>query len=358
MNRKPFVRSLNDAQRPFYVGIDLGGTNIKLGVVDSTGATFYRHSIPTEHERGADDGAQRMGQAVRDAMTTLSLRPKRDVACVGLGSPGTMDIPRGMLLQPVNLPSWRQYPLRDRVAEQCGLPVTFENDANAAAYGEHWVGGGRQYHSLVLLTLGTGVGCGIIIGDMILDGEHSHGGESGHVLVDPSDDAPLCGCGKRGCLEAYASATGLVSRVRTMIDAGRKTSLTARLKAGATLDGLTVAQAAEAGDALALSAIMEGARWLGIGIVTLMHTIDPNVVLLGGAMTFGGERHPLGKKFLARIQEEVGRRAFPVLAQNTKIRYAKLGGNAGYIGAAGIARLEHLGLRPAGLPSPKRKRRA
>lgn len=355
MPSKPFVRNPSLGKRPFYVGVDLGGTNIKIGVVDSEAKVFYRHSIPTEHERGPDDAVGRMGQAVCEAISALGLKPKKDVPRVGLGSPGTMDIPRGMLLEPVNLPSWRQYPLRDRLSEACHLPVAFENDANAAAYGEKWGGAGRKAHSLVLLTLGTGVGCGIIIGDLILDGEHSHGGECGHILVNPAPDAARCGCGKTGCLEAYASATGLVGHVVKQIDSGVPTVLAERHRAGEKIDGLAIAQAAEAGDDLALKAIDETARWLGIGIVTLMHTIDPAMVVLGGAMTFGGLKNPIGKAFLERIITEVKRRAFPTPAERTIIRFAQLGGDAGFIGAAGIARLEHLKLRPEGLPSPKRR---
>ena len=358
MPPKPYVRDPSAGKKPFYVGVDLGGTNIKVGVVDSNAKVFYRHSIPTEHDRGPDNGVERMARAVHDAIAALQLKPKRDVARVGLGSPGTMDIPHGMLLEPVNLPTWRQFPLRDRLSEECGLPVAFENDANAAAYGEKWAGAGRKAHSIVLLTLGTGVGCGIIIGDLILDGEHSHGGESGHILVNPADDAPRCGCGKTGCLEAYGSATGLIRHVVERIDRGADSVLAQRHRAGEKIDGLAIAEAAEGGDALALSAIEETARWLGIGIVTLMHTIDPTMVILGGAMTFGGARHQLGRSFLERISAEVQRRAFPTLAKKTLIRFAQLGGDAGFIGAAGIARLEHLHLRPEGLPSPKSRRRS
>ncbi len=218
--------SVTEAQPPYFAGIDLGGTNIKVGVVDDRGRPLSRLSIPTEAAKGPDDAARRMAQAVLDAVGKAGLAAAA-VARVGLGSPGTMDIPSGRLVKPVNLKGWDDFPLRDRVAEHCGLPVTFDNDANAAAYGEFWVGSGRDFHSMVLFTLGTGIGCGIIVGDLAIDGENSHGGECGHIIIDCSPGAQLCGCGQRGHLEAYASATAVIRRTNEALDAGRPSSLRA-----------------------------------------------------------------------------------------------------------------------------------
>jgi glucokinase len=329
----------NEAKPPFFVGIDLGGTNIKVGLVDDLGRTLSHLSIPTLRERGGEDGAQRMGEAARQAIAAAELTP-RDVARVGLGTPGTMDIPNGMLLEPVNLPTWRNFPIRDRVAHHTGLPVTYANDAGAAAYGEFWIGSGRQLHSMVFFTLGTGIGCGIIIGDLSIDGEHSHGAECGHIIIDYRDDARMCGCKRRGHLEAYASATSVVKRTQEALDAGRKSTLAGRVEAGSELTPLLVAQEAEAGDSLALQIVLDTARYMGVGAVSLMHTIDPDGVVLGGAMTFGGHESPLGRQFLATVKEEVQRRALPIPAAKTTIDFAQLGGDAGYIGAAGLARLE------------------
>jgi glucokinase len=332
--------SLEQARPPFFVGLDLGGTNIKVGVVDDCGRPLSWLTTATEVENGPEDAARRMGRAVLDAVARAKLEPAH-IARVGLGSPGTMDIPAGRLVKPVNLKGWDDFPIRDRVSHHCGLPVAFENDANAAAYGEFWVGGGREHHSLVLFTLGTGIGCGIIIGDLIVDGENSHGAECGHIIIDCTEQARLCGCGRRGHLEAYASATAVIGRTEEALAAGRKSSLSGRRAAGEELSPKLVAEEAEAGDGLAMEVVMETARYMGIGIVNLLHTVDPNIVLLGGAMTFNGGESPLGRSFLARIQQEVDRRAFALLAERIKIEFAMLGGDAGYIGAAGIARLEH-----------------
>lgn len=331
--------SPDQAQPPFFAGIDLGGTNIKVGVVDDLGRPLSWLTIPTEPKKGPEDAAGRMGRVVIEAAEKAGLKPA-DLARVGLGSPGTMDLPAGKLIRPVNIRGWDHFPIRDRVAAHCGLPVTFVNDAAAAAYGEFWVGSGRDFHSLVLFTLGTGVGCGIIIGDLAINGEHSHGAECGHIIIDYSDDARLCGCGRRGHLEAYASATAVVKRMRELLEAGRPSSLQGKLEQGRRLTPKLLAREAEQNDALSLEIIAETACWLGIGIVNLMHTIDPSGVLLGGAMTFGGNETPLGRQFLAWIKEEVARRAFPLLAERTAIDFASLGGDAGYIGAAGLARLD------------------
>lgn len=327
------------AQAPFFVGIDLGGTNIKIGVVDDLGRTLVRHSLPTQVERGPEDAAARMGRAVLDMLAEIGLTPGQ-VARAGLGSPGTMDIPAGLLLAPHNLPGWHNFPLRDRVSHHCGLAVTFANDAAAAAYGEFWVGSGREFGSLVLLTLGTGIGGGIIVGDLSIDGEHSHGAECGHIIIDSREDARVCPCGQPGHLEGYASATAVVKRTEEALASGRSSTLLRRAEQE-PLSPLVVAQEAAAGDALALELVLETARYLGIGIVTLIHTIDPTGVLLGGAMTFGGAESDLGQQFLQRVREEVRRRAFPVLAERTIIDFASLGGDAGFVGAAGLARLAY-----------------
>ena len=240
-----------------------------------------------------------------------------------------------------NLPGWDDFPLRDRVAAHSGREVTFANDANAAGYGEFWVGSAKGASSLVLLTLGTGVGGGIIIGDVNVEGAHSHGSECGHILVDPSETARHCPCGQPGHLEAYTSATSLKAMARERIAAGATGSLAAAVAGGEELTPILVAREAERGDALATDVLKEVARWLGIGIVTLMHAIDPETVVIGGAMTFGREANPVGRMFLERVKDEVHRRTFPVLAARTAIRYASLGGDAGSIGAAGLARLDH-----------------
>jgi len=331
---------LAKAQPPFFAAVDVGGTNIKIGVVDDHGRSLAHTSMPTDEEQGPQQAVDRTSDALRRTVEGLGLELK-SIARVGLGTPGTMDVARGVLLEPGNLPHWWHFPIKQALQDACGLPVTYANDARAATYGEFWVGSGRVLHSMVMLTLGTGVGGGIVIGDLLVEGENSAGSELGHLIIDYHDDARMCSCGQRGHLEAYASATAVVKRTAELLATGRASSLAKRIAGGEELSALMIDQEAEAGDSLALEIVLETARYLGIGIVSAMHTIDPQGVVIGGAMTFGEHESPVGRAFLERIKQEVHARAFPFLAERTTIDFASLGGDAGYIGAAGLARRDH-----------------
>jgi glucokinase len=206
-----------------------------------------------------------------------------------------------------------------------------QNDANAAAFGEYWAGAGRGTKSLVLFTLGTGIGCGIVIEGRLLEGRHSHGAECGHMVIQ-MENARLCNCGGYGHLEAYASATALVKRAVEALEGGEESSL--RRFVGT--DGLTaraINEAADAGDALGRRLMRETARYLAVGAVNLMHTIDPDMILFSGGMIAAGPR------FLEEIRADAAAMALPIPASKTRIAYAELGGDAGFIGAAACARV-------------------
>lgn len=329
--------AVEKSERPYFVGIDVGGTNTKVGIVDNRGLTLAFQSIPTSEEKGPEDLIERACQAVDEMVIELGVS-HTDLAALGVGTPGPMDIPRGIILDPTNLPHWRHFPIRDRLSKLSGLPVSFTNDANAAAFGEFWVGSGREFDSLIVLTLGTGVGGGIIVNGRAVEGVNSFGAECGHIIIDSHPDARLCVWGGgRGELEAYASASAVVQHAQLLLEQGRKSSVTKRLADGEELTTLMLSEEAENGDAFALEVILETATYLGVGIVTLVHTIDPGAVILGGAMNFGGTATAVGRQFLEQVTKEFRSRAFAVVA-DTKIDYASLGGDAGYIGAAGIAR--------------------
>lgn len=323
---------------PFYVGVDVGGTNIKAGVVDDDGQSLSHVSLPTEATRGPQVGLENIARAAEKAISQSGLS-RGALRGVGLATPGTMDIPAGYLLDPPNLPGWTNFPIRDLLAERLNLPTVLQNDANAAAYGEFWAGGARQAPSLVLWTLGTGIGCGIIIDHLIIEGAHSHGAECGHIIIEMTNGR-LCGTGQYGTLEAYAGARAIVARCEEALAAGRPSSISAQLAAGEKLTPLLIGQAAGSGDPLCDELVMQTARSMGVGTVSLMHTINPAMVLFGGAMTFGRTETELGRRFLQEIRNEVKQRAFPIPAAKTIIEYASLGGDAGYIGAAGCARLK------------------
>jgi glucokinase len=322
---------------PLFLGVDVGGTNIKLGVVDDAGKTVCYTKFPSQADKSPDSTIEQIRPLIEKLLSEKEYSFD-DVAAVGVGTPGPMDIEGGRLLTPYNMPGWHHYPIRDRLEKATGKPVAYTNDANAAAYGEYWIGSGRQYSSMVLITLGTGVGCGIIVDDVSIDGAHSHGAECGHIIIDTSPEALVCSCGKAGHLEAYASATGIVARAKAALCSRPESSLMTSNRESSPLSALAVSQAADAGDPLAKELVEQTAEYLGRGIATLAHIIDPEAFILGGAVDFGGAQTPLGRSFLDGVIAETRRLVFPVLAENLVVNFAQLGGDAGYIGAAGMAR--------------------
>src|SRR5271155_4872620 len=194
----------NSSPEALYVGIDVGGTNIKAGIVTASGKPPAKASLPTQADRGIEHGLEVIDRTVEAALANARLELSQ-IAAVGLATPGTMDIPGGWLLEPPNLPGWWHVPIRDKVAALFNKPTVLQNDANAAAYGEFWVGAARDAQSLVFWTLGTGIGCGIIVDHIIIEGEHSHGSECGHIVID-MDSSRMSAAGQYGTLEAFCGA--------------------------------------------------------------------------------------------------------------------------------------------------------
>ncbi|MGL4551495.1 MAG: ROK family protein [Gemmataceae bacterium] len=316
---------------PYFVGLDVGGSAMKAGVVDDAGVPLSAVSLPTEAHRGQEFGLQRMCETIRAAVRAAHLSDA-DVASIGVATPGLMDIPAGVILDPPNLRPWKDVPVRAHVAGVFGKPTAFQNDANAAALGEYWAGAGKGVASLVFFTLGTGVGGGIVLDGKVLEGRHSHGAELGHLKIEMTKPRP-CGCGRTGCLEAYASATAVVKRAyEALNEAGSGSSLHDVLKAVGELTARDVFVASAAGDGLAGRIVEETAFYLAVGAMNAMHTIDPDMIVYGGGMTAAGE------PFLERIRHHVNELAFPVPARQTLVRYAQLGTDAGFIGAAACGR--------------------
>ena len=342
------LHAVEEAVPPFYVGIDVGGTSVKIGLVDDFGNPIdtgeveadgtHRSVVVIKTEPRPQVAVELMAEAVTVLLKRLQIE-KKLCGGIGLGVPCTMDKSTRKLRRPPNLPTWVDFPLCDELSKATGLPVVFSNDANAAAYGEYWVGSASGQSSLALLTLGTGIGAGIIIEGKSVDGAIGYGGECGHMIIDSSDDALLCGCGRRGHLEAYCSAIGVARRALNLTMC-RESSMRLKITQETRLADIPkiVYFEAEAGDELALEIIFDTAKYLAIGMATLLHTIDTACILLGGAMTFGGHNSAVGQRFLTQITQEVKSRTFPAIADNVLIDFAALGSDAGYIGAAGLVR--------------------
>jgi len=332
------TRSARRRKPPYFVGVDVGGTNIKAGVVDSSGRRLSRASIKTRAAEGPGPIADRIAACVSDSIRRAKLRPER-IAGVGLTSPGPLDSQAGVIITAPNLPGFENVPLRQMVGDRIGLPVVLVNDANAAAWGEFWCGAGRHVDSLVMFTLGTGIGGGIVTDGRLLIGAHDHAAEVGHQRV--ADGGRLCGCGQRGCLEAYASATGVVGCVVEALEAGRRSSLRRLWRNDPdALTARVVFEAADAGDALAKRIVHEAAEYLAIGVVNVMNILNPAMVVFAGGMIAAGDG------FLDRIRDGVKRRAFPRPGARTRIVYSRLVESAGVIGAAGCARTVYLAGQP------------
>ena len=313
------------------IGIDLGGTFIKAGAVDERGNILSRVKVPTGVEDGRDAVIGRIADAANAARKQAGLS-WRGVRAVGLGSPGVFEPPRGILHHCPNLKCLVKKELARPVAEALGrpaIPVVMENDANVAAYAEAWMGAGRGADTLVLFTLGTGIGGGIVLNGEIWRGAWGTGAELGHQMLFPG--GARCGCGNKGCLEAYASATALVRRLNEAVAAGRRTRLAAAVKAGRDVTARDIAMAAKAGDRACLKLMSETGQYLGIAVTNMLHILNVECVVFTGGMTAAG------RLLLDPIREEARRRTIPLAFRKVKILFSRMGNDAGLLGAAGWA---------------------
>ena len=311
------------------VGVDLGGTFIKFGLLDDGGRATETFQLATPVERGADAVVAQMIAGAKQAIERREIADE-NVLAVGIGAPGPLDIDNGAVLAMPNIPGMDGLPLRDSVAGALGKPGFLANDANAAAMGEFLCGAGRGTRNMVMLTLGTGVGSGIIIEGELLLGAHKIGGEFGHMIVQPGGE--LCGCGQRGCLERYCSATYMALRAEKQIyEGGRESSLAAVLAEKRSLDARDINDARKAGDALAAEVWDRAAYYIGLACVNICRILDPQQVVLTGGMAKAGD------DLLTPVREHFLRMNWVLTEPRMEIVPATLGGDAGTIGAAGVA---------------------
>ena len=313
----------------FTIGIDLGGTNLKGGVCSDAHEVRTTHSIETQAERGFEHVLGRMVLLV-DALLEKARLGRADVVAIGIGAPGPLLHEEGLILGAPNLPGWVNVPLRQRLADAVRLRVVLENDANAAAFGEFVAGAGRDVRSLVMLTLGTGVGGGIVLDGRLWRGVCDSAGEMGHTIIVPGGRP--CPCGQLGCFERYASANAVAERLAEAVQSGEESALKPQVQAGTTFDARDVLRAADAGDALAARIWDQTCSYLALGCVNLEHLLSPDKVVLAGGLTHAGER------LLAPVQRHVQELRWHIATTPPQIALAALGIDAGIIGAAALAR--------------------
>jgi len=311
----------------------LGGTTIKTAVVDGTGRIVHWTGVETGAAEGPEAVIGRICTSVRQVLEESKITT-RDIRGIGLGTPGPLDTRTGVVLDAVNLPRWKNVPLVEIISKETGVAATLDNDANAAAWGEYWAGAGKEVRSMVMLTLGTGIGGGVVIEDRLLRGATDTAAELGHTTIN--FDGPLCNCGNHGCVEAYASSPNTVRRFKEALAAGSDSSLRDRVQQGEEITTKLMHEEALKGDALCRQTLEDTGRYLGIGITNFIHTVDPERVVLSGGMIAAGDM------IMAPLREEMKKRTFPVPAERVQVVWATLGDFAGVIGAAGclLSRLE------------------
>lgn len=311
------------------IGIDIGGTYIKAGVLDPGDTLEHRRSIETEGSGGFEHVLMRIVALIDSLRTEAGLARSAETR-VGIGVPGPMSHREGFIYGAPNLPGWVNIPLRDLLQKATGLSVSIENDANAAAFGEFAAGAGRGIADMVMLTLGTGIGGGVIMDGRLQRGHFDNAGEVGHMIV--AIDGRACPCGQLGCLERYASANAVGERVVEAIRAGEASILAARVAGGKAVSSSDVAEAARGGDALAHRIWDDACRYLAAACVNLQHILNPQRIVLTGGMIGAGEQ------LFRAVRDHFTRLTWRVAKDQPEIVPATLGGDAGTIGAAALAR--------------------
>jgi glucokinase len=319
------VLSLNNMK---IIGCDLGGTNLRAGIVDLEGGrVYYLRSTPTLAREGHAAVMVRMGALIEQVVNDGGLS-KKDVQCIGIGVPGVLDLERGFTLLLPNLPgTWPEVPLRDTIADYTGLPTAIINDARAITYGEWCFGAGRGVDTMACFTIGTGIGGGLVINGRLHLGIGGTGGELGHQMIDYN--GPTCGCGNRGCLEAYASGSTIAANGVKAVCQGRTTIIGELVNFDLNkINPRIIAQAAAQGDEIAQVIIEDAGYYIGIAAANVCVSIGPRKIVIAGGVA------QIGEPILAPIRRTLLERVTIMPVEQVEVVQAQLGGDAGVIGAA------------------------
>lgn len=308
----------------WVIGVDLGGTQIRAIRTDLNAQKQSRAQLQTEPQEGPQAVLQRIFAAIREAM--LGVDPK-EVLGIGIGAPGPID-QSGRLYDPPNLPGWEGISLTEPIFDQFQIPTFAGNDANLAALGEVRFGAGQGLDHLIFMTVGTGIGGGVISSGKLLLGARGFAAEVGHQTLDP--DGPICSCGQPGHLEALASGPAIARRTRERLEAGAVSSIAEYAEAGREITAKSVTDAAQHGDKLALELLQEAGTYIGLGLVNLIHILEPQRILLGGGVSQAGEL------LLEPIRQTVHDRVMSPIYREVAIRPAALGKDVGLMGAVAL----------------------
>jgi|YNPNPStandDraft_1061719.scaffolds.fasta_scaffold32857_1 glucokinase-like ROK family protein len=324
--RRPILINLNYSAG-YVVGVDLGATHIIVLVANLNGDVIARREADFSVAVGPDAGLNQIADAVRQCLADAGISLER-VLGVGMGVPGPVEYAEGRVVAPPIMPGWHGVALRDRLARELGVPVYVDNDANLGALSEHCHGAGRGYANLAYIKVGTGIGCGLILGGQLYRGESGSAGEIGHVTID--ENGPPCKCGSYGCLESMAGGPAIALRAQQAIRAGQATSLAA-IQPLESITARDVALAAQKGDKLAQQLFAEAGRHIGVALASLANLLNPGLIIIGGGVA------QAGRLLLDPIRKTLEQRALQPVAQSTRVVQSVVGRDASALGAVDLA---------------------
>lgn len=310
--------------KKYRIGVDIGGTNVKIALVDTNGAIIYSNTVPTRAEMGYEYTISNIKQAITDLMKETKAE-KDSIEGIGFGFPGQVDFQTGVVLNIPNIPGWNNVPVAQIMSDEFGISAKIDNDVRCAALGELNYGAGKGCQNLVCVTIGTGIGSGLIVNGKLVRGASNAAGEIGHIKMQ-LHGGPLCGCGDYGCFEAYASGPSIVAMAYDYIKGGKS----AKFREIGT-EGITpyvVYEAAKLGDAVALRIYKAMGEIIGTGLASVVNLLNPEKIIIGGGVAEAGEI------LFAPLIKALKNRAMPIQGAAVEVVPAQLGNTAGVIGAS------------------------
>ncbi len=308
------------------IGIDVGGTNVKIALVDDKGKIIYSNSVPTYAQMGYEYTVNNIKQAIKDLMRETNTKPT-DIQGIGFDFPGQVDYKTGIVKLAPNIPGWVNVPIAKMIEDEFHIPTRIDNDVRCAALGELKFGAGKGCENFVCITVGTGIGSGLVINGKLVRGAANAAGEIGHIKLQ-MQGGPICGCGDTGCLEAFASGPSIVAMAQEYLKGGKSTKFREMAGADGEITPYIVAKAAEAGDPVAKRIFEITGYYIGMGLVSVINLLNPEKVIIGGGVAEAGDL------LLEPIRKTIKERAMVIAGNSVEIVPAQLGNSAGVIGAS------------------------
>ena len=311
--------------KKYRIGVDVGGTNIKIALVDFDGKIVYSNTTPTRAELGYEAGINNIKLAINDLIAQTEISTE-SIEAIGFGLPGQIDYKAGIVKNLPNIPGWVDVPLAKMIEDEFKIPVRLDNDVRCAALGELNFGAGKGCENLICITVGTGIGSGIVLNGKLVRGASNAAGEIGHIKLS-MEKGPLCGCGDFGCFEAYASGPAIVTLAKEYISGG-KSAKYLEMAPNGIITPYIVAQAALQGDAVSIQIFKKIGKIIGLGLTSVINLLNPEKIIIGGGVADAGEI------LLEPIRNTIKDRAMPIQASAVEVVPAQLANTAGVIGAS------------------------